>query len=112
MLQMESGRRCSVALLFLTLVLAAGSLAAVAQFHPPADKRYMLVALQANRGDHVRLAMTTGDVSITGFANGTNHWFAVTGSESLLPFGNSYRRDIPGQGLGNLLRVLVNNGTS
>ncbi|CAN6373583.1 unnamed protein product [Urochloa humidicola] len=110
------GRRSSVALLLLTLVLCAGSIAMVAQFHPPADKSYMLVELQPDDGirrdRRTRLAMRSGDdVAIPGFANASNHWFAVTGSESLLPHGNSYRRDILGRGLSNVLRVLVNNGT-
>ena len=109
------GRRSSVAVL-LTLALCAGSIATVAQFHPSADKRYMLVELQADDGirrdPRTRLAVRTGDdVAIPGFANASNHWFAITGSKSLLPHGNSYRRDILGLGLSNVLRVLVNNGT-
>jgi len=111
------GRRSSVAVLLLTLALCAGSIATVAQFHPSADKRYMLVELQADdcirRDRRTRLAVRTGDddVAIPGFANASNHWFAITGSKSLLPHGNSYRRDILGLGLSNVLRVLVNNGT-
>ena len=64
------GRRSSAALLFLFLALAAGSLAAVAQLHPPAGARYVLVVLQTGRGGNAKLAMrTAGGMSITGFAN-------------------------------------------
>ncbi|CAL5036042.1 unnamed protein product [Urochloa decumbens] len=104
---MEGRRSAAAALLFLALVLAAGSLAAVAQLHPPAGTRYMLVALQSGRGEHARLVMRTGGaVSIpVGFANKKHQWFAV-------PHGNGNRRgDVPGQGLVNLLGALVNNGT-
>ena len=102
------GRRSSAALLFLFLALAAGSLAAVAQLHPPAGARYTLVALQTGRGSNAKLAMRTaaGGMSITGFANGKHDWFALPGGD-----GNSRRGDIPMQGLGSLLSVLVNNGT-
>lgn len=106
------GRRSSAALLFLALALAAGSLGAVAQLHPPAGKRYMLVALQTGRGDNSKLAVRTGDNAIPGFANGKHQWFAVTGNEDLVPPGSkSYRRNIPGrgQGLVNMLGALVNN---
>ncbi|CAN6234201.1 unnamed protein product [Urochloa humidicola] len=111
------GRRSSVAaLLLLALVVAAGSLAAVAQLDPPAGSRYMLITLHSGRGDDVKLVMRTdGDVSLPGFANKKNQWFAVTGSEDLVPPGSriGYRRDaaIPGQGLVNMLAALVNNGT-
>ncbi|CAL5034037.1 unnamed protein product [Urochloa decumbens] len=114
---MEGGRPSSVALLFLTLALAAGSLAAVAQLPPPADQRYVLMAVRASEEIQMRVALRTGDdVALPGFANRrTNHWFAVTGSESLIQQGAGlllpayHRRNIPGQGMGNLLRVLVNN---
>ena len=97
------GRRSSAALLF--LALAAGSLAAVAQLHPPAGARYTLVALQTGRGSNAKLAMrTAGGMSITGFANGKDDWFALPGGD-----GSSRRGDIPMQGLGSLLSVLVNN---
>ena len=74
------GRRSSAALLF--LALAAGSLAAVAQLHPPAGTRYTLVALQTGRGSNAKLAMRTaaGGMSITGFANGKHDWFALPGA--------------------------------
>ena len=99
------GRRSSAALLFLFLALAAGSLAAVAQLHPPAGARYVLVVLQTGRGGNAKLAMrTAGGMSITGFANGNDDWFALPGGD-----GSSRRGDIPMQGLGSLLSVLVNN---
>ncbi|CAL5035963.1 unnamed protein product [Urochloa decumbens] len=111
---MEGGRS-SVVLLFLTLALAAGSLAAVAQLPPPADQRYAFIAVRA-REIQTRVVLKTGDdVAHPSFADRTNRWFAVTGSESLIQQGAglllpAYRRpNIPGQGIGNLLRVLVNN---
>ncbi|CAL5035966.1 unnamed protein product [Urochloa decumbens] len=102
---MEGRRPSPAALLLLALVLAAGSLAAMAQLHPPAGTRYVLVTLQSGRGEDARFALRTGgDVFIpAGFANGKRR-FAV-------PHGNSNRRvDIPGQGLVDLLGALVNNG--
>jgi hypothetical protein len=45
-------------------------------------------------------------MSVTGFANGKHDWFALPGGA-----GSSRRGDIPMQGLGSLLSVLVNNGT-
>ncbi|CAN6227421.1 unnamed protein product [Urochloa humidicola] len=111
---MEGRRSSAAALLLLALVLAAGSLAAVAQLDPPAGSRYMLVALHSGRGSDTKLAMRIGgDVSLPGFANGKNEWFAVTGSEDLIPPGSrrSYRSvDLAGQGLVNMLASLVNNG--
>ncbi|CAL5018544.1 unnamed protein product [Urochloa decumbens] len=114
---MEGGRRCPIAFLFLTLVLATGNLAAaLAQLPPPAYQRYVLIAVRASEEIQTRVALRTGDeVALPGFANRTNHWFAVTGSESLIQQGAGLllpayrRRNIPGQGMGNLLRVLVNN---
>ncbi|CAN6270836.1 unnamed protein product [Urochloa humidicola] len=112
---MEGGRSSAAALLLLALLLAAGSLAAVAQLDPPVGSRYMLVALHsAGRGTDAKVAMRIdGDVSLPGFANGKNEWFAVTGSEDLLPPGSrrSYRRvDLAGEGLVNMLASLVNTG--
>ncbi|CAN6247851.1 unnamed protein product [Urochloa humidicola] len=111
---MEGGRSSAAALLLLTLVLAAGCLPAVAQLDPPIGSRYMLVALHSGRGSDAKVAMRIGgDVSLPGFANGKNEWFAVSGSEDLVPPGSrrSYRRvDLAGQGLVNMLSSLVNNG--
>ncbi|CAN6247848.1 unnamed protein product [Urochloa humidicola] len=106
-------RRSSAALplLLLALVLAAGSLAAVAQPHQPPGTRYMLVALQSGRGENARFAVRRGGgVFIpVGFANGKHQWFAVPHDNDN---DNSNRRaDIPGQGLFNMLGALVNNGT-
>ncbi|KAF8647675.1 hypothetical protein HU200_065313 [Digitaria exilis] len=105
-----------VLLLILAVVLAAGSLGAVAQLDPPAGQRYMLIAVKGRGESRARLAFRIGGhVALPGFANKSNHWFAVTGSESLVPPGYSYGGgdDVPkvGQGLGALLRLLVNNGT-
>ncbi|CAL5035968.1 unnamed protein product [Urochloa decumbens] len=112
---MEGRRSSAAALLLLALLLAAGSLAAVAQLNPPAGSRYMLVALHSGRGSDAKLAMRTGSgASLPRFANGKNQWFAVTGSEDLVPPGSrsSYRRtDIAGPGLVNMLAALVNDGT-
>ncbi|CAO2041710.1 unnamed protein product [Urochloa humidicola] len=114
---MEGGRRSSVALLFLTLALAAGSLAAVAQLPPHDGEGYVLIAVRASDEIQMRAALRMGDVDVVafpGFANRTNHWFAATGTESLIAqLYSSYRRrrNVLDQGMGNLLRVLVNNGT-
>ncbi|CAN6242401.1 unnamed protein product [Urochloa humidicola] len=103
-------RRSSAALplLLLALVLAAGSLAAVAQPYQPPGTRYMLVALQSGRGENARFAVRTGGgVFIpAGFANGKHQWFAVPHADN-----SNHRADIPGQGLFSLLGALVNNGT-
>ncbi|KAF8749619.1 hypothetical protein HU200_012637 [Digitaria exilis] len=111
---MEGGRS-PIALLFLALALAAASrLAAVAQLDQPAGQRYMLIAVKGNGDSRSRLAFRTDPVAIPGLASKTNHWFAVTGSESLVPPGYGYGGDVlaPGQfGLGTLLHVLANNGT-
>ncbi|KAF8647678.1 hypothetical protein HU200_065316 [Digitaria exilis] len=107
--------RSPMVLILLALVLAAGSLGAVAQLDPPAGQRYMLIAVKGRTESRGRLAFRIGGhVALPGFANKSNHWFAVTGSESLVPPGYSYGHDdVPaaGQGLGTLLRVLANNGT-
>jgi hypothetical protein len=102
---MLEGRRSSAPLVLLALVLAAGILSAVAQLHPPAGTRYMLVTLKTGP----KLAMRIGDNALRGFANGKNQWFAVTGSEDLVPPGSN----IPSQGLVNMLGALVikANGT-
>ncbi|CAN6234202.1 unnamed protein product [Urochloa humidicola] len=94
------GWRSYIALLFLTLALAAGSLAAVAQLPPPADQRYMLIAVRASDDIQMRAALRIrDDVALPGFANRTNHWFAATGSESLIQQAySSYRHSGPGHG--------------
>ncbi|CAL5036046.1 unnamed protein product [Urochloa decumbens] len=111
---MEGRRSSAAALLLLALLLAAGSLAAVAQLSPPAGSCYMLVALHSGRGSDAKLAMRTGGgAPLPSFANGKNEWFAVTGSEDLVPPGSSSygRANIAGLGLVNMLAALVNDGT-
>ncbi|XP_062224687.1 uncharacterized protein LOC133923392 [Phragmites australis] len=99
----------SVALLILMLALAASSLVALLQQRHPrprADWQLIVVALKGHNSDEARLALTTYDVSLAGFANRTHHWHAFPGHDHLLPtstplpFGNSYR-DLIG-GLANL----------
>jgi hypothetical protein len=90
-----------------------------APLHPPAGKGgYMLITMQSagGRGSHnAKLAVETGDdVAIPGFANKKQRWFAVRGSEDLVPPGYR-RRDATGGGLGmfsHLVGALVDdNGT-
>ncbi|KAL6650249.1 hypothetical protein ACP70R_009174 [Stipagrostis hirtigluma subsp. patula] len=98
------------ALLVLLLALASSSLVAPVQEHhpwPPADKQVFIIGLQGNADeDETRLAMTTYDLSLAGFANRRGHWYAFPSHEhrlpgsTPLPFGNSYR-DLIG-GLANL----------
>jgi hypothetical protein len=104
---MEGGPRCSIVLLFLTVALAASSLSWLAQRSlPPAEGRYVLVALQTNRGVQTRLvAVMTDKVSMAGFANKFGKWFAFPLPDSA---GNSYHDNRGQGGLGNLLSLVVN----
>jgi len=48
--------------------------------------RYVLVVLQTGRGGNAKLAMrTAGGMSITGFANGKDDWFALPGGRRQQP---------------------------
>ncbi|KAK3143090.1 hypothetical protein QOZ80_4BG0358210 [Eleusine coracana subsp. coracana] len=118
---MNSKTGFSIALGVLVLALAAGSL--VALVPPPHqqargpddntdDMELRFIAFTNKEGrEEGKLALTTYDLSIAGFANGTGHWFAFPNhgfrfpkaSTTILPFGNSYR-DLIG-GLANLPRL-------
>ncbi|KAG0524887.1 hypothetical protein BDA96_06G006900 [Sorghum bicolor] len=105
---MEGGPRCSIVLLFLTVALAASSLSWLAQRSlPPAEGRYVLVALQTDRGHQTKLvAVMTDKVSMGGFSNKFGNWFAFP--LPLSAAGNSYNDNHGQGGFGNLLSLIVN----